>query len=105
MCTLYKVEGLNLGWERCSTVPNEEIGTNMQQACENDFENDAFILAQAAQIVRRDMMATPHQFNGSFRTNCQIENLRLNFYKHWLQCFVMVQTFQNSHFLHLLKLT
>ncbi len=56
-------------------VPNEEIGTNLHQACENDVENDAFILAQAAQIVRREMMTTTNQFNGSFPADCQIADL------------------------------
>ena len=35
---------------------NEDIGAALRQACQNDVDNDAYILAQAARIVRKDFM-------------------------------------------------
>ena len=58
---------------------NEDIGSTLWQACENDPENDpendADILAQAAQIVRKEVLNTITQFNGTFSTSCQVRYL------------------------------
>lgn len=52
---------------------NEDVGTALRQACENDVDNDAYILAQAARIVRREIMNITTKFDGTFSANCQVE--------------------------------
>ena len=56
-------------------ISNEDIGSALRQACENDPENDAYILAQAARIVRKEVVNTITQFNGTFSTSCQVRDL------------------------------
>ena len=48
---------------------NEDIGSALRQACENDPENDVYILVQAARIVRKEVLNTITQFNGTFSTS------------------------------------
>ena len=54
---------------------NEDIGTALRQVCERDIDNDAYILAQAARIVRKEIMNTTIKFDGTFSTSCQVEGL------------------------------
>ena len=56
-------------------MSNEDVGTALRQACKNDADNDAYILAQAARIVRREIMNTTTQFDGTFSADCQVECL------------------------------
>ena len=52
-------------------IGNEHIGSALSKACEYDADNDAVILAEAAKIVRRDMMQLKNTFDGSFDNKCQ----------------------------------
>ena len=54
---------------------NEDIGGALRHVCENDVDNDAYILAQAARIVRREIMNTTTQFDGTFSASCQVRDL------------------------------
>ncbi len=54
-------------------MSNEDVGTALRQACENDADDDACILARAARIVRKEIKKTTTQFNGTFPEDCQIE--------------------------------
>ena len=55
---------------------NEDSGTALRQACQNDVDNDAYILAQAARIVRKEIMNTTIHFDGtSFPAHCQTKGL------------------------------
>ena len=54
-------------------MTNENIGTILRQACENDADDDAYILARAARIVLKKILNKTTQFNGSFPSNCQTE--------------------------------
>ena len=54
---------------------NEDIGTALRQACQNDVDNDAYILAQAARIVRKEIMNTTIHFDGTFPAHCQTKGL------------------------------
>ena len=52
---------------------NEDIGSVLRQACMNDADDDAYILARAARIVRKEILNKTTQFNGTFPSNCQAE--------------------------------
>ena len=54
-------------------MSNEDVGTALRQACENDADDDACILARAARIVRKEILKTTTQFNGTFPVDCQIK--------------------------------
>ena len=85
MCALYKAEGSYLAnfpelqafkdGRNVLFLSNEDVGTALRQACKNDVDNDAYILAQVACIVRRKIMNTTTQFDGTFSANCQVECL------------------------------
>ena len=46
-------------------ISNKDIGFALREACDHDADNDAFHLARAAKIVRRDMFKLNNQFSGS----------------------------------------
>ncbi len=56
-------------------ISNKDIGSALRKACEHDADNDAFHLARAAKIVRRDMFKFKNQFNGSFEMKCQEKSI------------------------------
>ncbi len=74
MCALHKAEGPHYtsfpelqafkDGRDIILTSNEDIGTALRQVCENDVDNDAYILAQAARIVRKEIMNTTIQFDG-----------------------------------------
>ena len=45
---------------------NDDIGSALRKACENDSDQDAMELARAAKIVRREMFNHTFSFNWSF---------------------------------------
>ena len=50
----------------------DDIAFALKKAYDTDFDDEAIILAKAANIVRRDMMnMNTRTFNGSFDTQCQ----------------------------------
>ena len=52
-------------------ICDKDIGSALRKACEHDADSDAFHLARAAKIVRKDMFKLKNQFNGSFEMKCQ----------------------------------
>ena len=53
-------------------IHEADIGGALKTACNINYDDEAFILAEAAKIVRRDMFCTEHDsFNGKFSSNCQ----------------------------------
>ena len=50
------------------------MGAALRQAYERDFDDEAWILSQAAKIVRREMFSTESKFQKSFKNNCQQES-------------------------------
>lgn len=56
-------------------ISNRDIGSALRKACEHDADNDAFHLARAAKIVRRDMFKLKNQFNGSFEMKFQEKSI------------------------------
>ena len=59
-------------------ISNKDVGTALRQACENDADDDAYILAQAARIVRKEILNSTTQFSGTFSENCQVEAVPLS---------------------------
>ena len=53
---------------------SKDVGAALRQAYERDFDDEAWILLQAAKIVRRDMFSTESKFQKSFENNCQRES-------------------------------
>lgn len=49
-----------------------DIGPALLKACRNDSDQDALCLSRAANIVRKHMFVSTHQFEGSFPQNCQV---------------------------------
>ena len=47
-------------------VAQEDIGSALIKACDHDADNDAVLLARAAKIIRKDMLAMKQWFDGSF---------------------------------------
>ena len=56
-------------------VFKDDLGTAVHKACKQDADNDAIILARAANIVRRDMFKMKSEFTGSFGAHCQEESV------------------------------
>ena len=52
-------------------IYDEDIGTALKQACNDDCDSDALILAKASKIIRRDVFKLAQSFNGSFPVDCQ----------------------------------
>ena len=50
---------------------DSDIGTALQQVCEDDKDTNANYLAKAATIVRKKMLATKSTFKGTFQRQCQ----------------------------------
>ena len=50
---------------------SKDVGAALRQAYERDFDDEAWILSQAAKIVRRDMFSTESKFQKSFENDCQ----------------------------------
>ena len=50
---------------------NEDIGIALKKAYDYDFDNEAMVLKQAANIVRRDMFSRKSSFSGKFGQTCQ----------------------------------
>ena len=55
-------------------MSNDDVGTALRQACENDADDDAYVLARAAQIVRKDILNASTKFS----VNCQSEAVPLS---------------------------
>ena len=53
---------------------SKDVGAAFRQAYERYFDDEAWILSQAAKIVRRDMFSTESKFQKSFENNCQQES-------------------------------
>ena len=51
-------------------IYDEDIGTALKQACNDDCVSDALILAKASNIIRRDVFELT-QSNGRFPVDCQ----------------------------------
>ena len=49
----------------------KDLANALQKAHKEDCDEEAMHLAKAASIVRKDMLAKKHTFNGSFEANCQ----------------------------------
>jgi len=47
-------------------IYDEDIGTALKQACNDDCDSDALILAKASNIIRRDVFELTQSFNGRF---------------------------------------
>lgn len=57
-------------------VAKENIGASLRKACDYDAQQDAVILARAANIVRKQILNRSRpSFNGSFDLNCQQESV------------------------------
>lgn len=56
-------------------ISNKDIGSAPRKVCEHDADNDAFHLARASKIVRRDMFKFKNQFNGSFIMKYQTKSI------------------------------
>ena len=52
----------------------EDIGTALAKACEQDNDKEAMHIARAAQIVRRHMFVEAQPFNG-FPEHCQEDSV------------------------------
>ena len=52
-------------------ICNEDNDTALKKACEGDTDMDAVHLAEAANLVRRDMLKMKSEFTGSFEAQCQ----------------------------------
>ena len=52
-----------------------DIGEAISRACNADENSDKAILAKAADIVRKDMLALSNDFAGSFPPNCQEDSV------------------------------
>jgi len=52
-------------------VYDEDIGTALKQACNDDCDSDALNLAKASNIIRRDVIELTQSFNGRFPVDCQ----------------------------------
>lgn len=53
-------------------MANEDVGIAIRKAVEENCDNDAIILAKAAKIVRRDLLAMEKtDFHGKFENDCQ----------------------------------
>jgi hypothetical protein len=52
-------------------VFNTDIGAALREASKNDFDNEALILKQASNIVRRELFDKNSVFAGTFENNCQ----------------------------------
>ena len=50
---------------------NQDIGLALKGASKTNFDDEAICLANAAKIVRRDMLELTTKFTGSFQPNCQ----------------------------------
>ena len=51
---------------------NDDIGQVLSSSVSTNYDNEGYILAEAAKIVRRDMLKTTQQpFSGGFAENCQ----------------------------------
>ena len=56
-------------------ISNEDIGTALKKACEGDSDMDAVHLAEAAKLVRTDMLKMKSEFSGTFEAQCQENSL------------------------------
>ena len=52
-------------------IYDEDIGTALKQACNDDCDSDALILAKACDIIPRDVFELTQSFNGRFPVDCQ----------------------------------
>lgn len=52
-------------------VFSDYVGSALKKACENDADTNAIHLANAAKIVRRDILNTKASFTGTFDKQCQ----------------------------------
>jgi len=59
-------------------IYDEDIGTALKQACHDDCDSDALILAKASNIIRRDVFELTQSFNGRFPVDCQEKNMSLS---------------------------
>ena len=50
---------------------NQDFGSALHKACEDDADSDGVSLARAANIVQADMLKMKTAFSGSFDTHCQ----------------------------------
>ena len=53
---------------------SKDVVAALRQAYERDFDDEAWILSQAAKIVRRDMVSKESKFQKSLENNCQQES-------------------------------
>ena len=51
-------------------VAREDIDTALSKACDHDADSDAVLLARAAKIIRKDVLAMKQWFDGSIGRKC-----------------------------------
>ena len=75
--------------KNCYLTFEENVGSMLKTFCENDFDDEAFILFEAAKILRRDNFAKSNdEFKGTFSKTTQHEFITLSlksFIDHLLQ--------------------
>ena len=55
---------------------NDDIGVALKKACETDYDDEAIIISQEANIVRKDLLnMDKSDFNGTFGMQCQQESV------------------------------
>ena len=54
-------------------MSNEDIGSVLRQVCENDADDEAYVLSRAAQIVCKKILNKTTQFDDVFPANCQVD--------------------------------
>ena len=54
-------------------MSNEDVGSALRQVCENDADDEAYVLSRAAQIVRKEILNKTTQFDDVFPANCQVD--------------------------------
>ena len=54
---------------------DQDIGAALKQACNEDFDSEALILAKASNIIRRDIFKLKQCFDGQFLPDCQEKSI------------------------------
>lgn len=52
-----------------------DVGDALRKACDSDSDEEAIILAKAAQIVRKDIFNEKYSFDGTLDNSCVPESL------------------------------
>ena len=49
------------------------VGFALWQVCQNDADDEAYVLSQAAKIIRKEILNKTTQFDDVFPVNCQVD--------------------------------